>query len=396
MAVGQKYQPCRFHTPLNPPLRLCSIFVLLFLGTTCPIHSYLPLPSPPPPSVPAMITFVPLPALPALHPPRLPAPLSAPPRRARFPTCALPRELSVAAVSALTLVLSAQPATPSPTVPPSAQPNPPSIQFVHSSATATAATATTTARPVAIALAATAPIHEYHFQPDYALPPEPPAHSPVHDSLHETRTELLLAARLITAVLLGVMVGVERRATRLRLGVRSITIISLTSALISVVAMSTRLTSTTAAALSTATVVSAPATAIVAASIAVAAAVFGAGRITSHPLPRHETMPMSVVVGIVVAMGGACGAGLSLMSAASYLAAIAIMRGTEANKNMKLASNSAAYAVTKDRELRVESDDGWDGENRMVFRIGRGKNTDTRVVEIGRKILPDGRLELKE
>lgn len=329
-----------------------------------------------------MFAFLPLVPLRALRPPALHSPRAAAPRH---PTCALPRDLSIAAVSALSLFLVApQAATPSPTAPFSAAPSPPPIALVHP----TANVSSTATRPVVLAVAATTPIHEYVYSPHYASPREPPAPAPVADSLHDTRTEALLAVRLITAVLLGVMVGVERRATRLNLGVRSITLVSLTSALVSVTATSTRLTPAVVA-LSPPAASAAPALAVLAASAVTAAAVFAAIRTTSRL--RAHAMHMSAVVGLVIGMGGACGAGLSLMAAAGYLAAIAFMRGTEAKRKVTLAAKGPPYSVSRDRELRVESDDGWDCENRMVFRIGNGNKSDTRVVEVGRKILPDGR-----
>lgn len=172
----------------------------------------------------------------------------------------------------------------------------------------------------------------------------------------DARCEFLLAARLVTAVMMGVMLGVERRATMLNLGVRSLTVISVTAALATVIStnctanihqpavdisriiLTTLNSSNNRYAVAPALV---PASATVILAAATSAAVFCVSRTIlqrrhksynkaeKHDL-EHDNLAvlpsMSAAVGLDVGMGVACGAGLGLMAAGFYLAAVAAMR----------------------------------------------------------------------
>lgn len=239
--------------------------------------------------------------------------------------------------------------------------------------------------PVSVIGVAKVAIHDYEYDGNEE---EASAAETLDASVDDASRELVLAARLITSVLLGVMVGVERRATRLNLGVRSITLLALSSALVSVVATCQQITGIAlfpaAAAL--------PAIPIAAAGMLTGLGLFVAAR--SRSRPTKEVVPMCLVVGTVVAMGGACGAGLSLLSAGCYLAAIGIMRGTEKSRTPSHARSGRGATLGDGGVLMVETEEGWDGENRMVLRIGKGKTASTRIVEVGRQVLGEGRLDL--
>lgn len=175
------------------------------------------------------------------------------------------------------------------------------------------------------------------------------------------RREFVLATRLITAVVLGVLVGIERRATRLNLGVRSITIITLSAALVSVVTTGSQATGVTLFP----TLAAAPLLPVVGMGGMVGLGLYGAARM--RPRKVREMVPMCVVVGLVVAMGGVCGAGLSLLTAAAYLGAISAMRVTERGKRKSVVREGDVAALGEN-----------DGRRRRVKR--------SKVGQVGRKV----------
>lgn len=266
------------------------------------------------------------------------------------------------------------------------KPAPAAAQFVISGDPDTVSRVAEAVRPVSVIGVAKAPIHDYVYD---VHEEEASAAVALDASVDDASREFVLAARLITSVLLGVMIGVERRATRLNLGVRSITLLALSSALVSVVGTCKQITGLALFPAAAAV----PAVPIAAASMLAGLGLFVVARTRSRP--TKEVVPMCLVVGTVIAMGGACGAGLSLLSAGCYLAAIGIMRGTEKSRKPSYAGRSLGATVGEDRELVVESEEGWDGENRMVLRIGKGKKTSTRIVEVGRQVVGEGRLDLR-
>lgn len=155
-----------------------------------------------------------------------------------------------------------------------------------------------------------------------------PVRPPVPMSADEARREFALSARLITAVVTGVLIGVERRATQLNLGVRSVTLLSLTAALVSVMA---------SVAVSPISVPVGLVTAVPVLAVAGVALLSGGGVFAATRMRRRSTRnarAMSVVVGLAVGMGFACGSGMGLATAGLYLAAVATMRGDAARGTM--------------------------------------------------------------
>lgn len=143
----------------------------------------------------------------------------------------------------------------------------------------------------------------------------------------DARREFVLAARLVTAVMMGVMLGVERRATMLNLGVRSLTVISVSAALAGVFATCVEhmLVVPARVAPIIAMFGGAPACAAIVVTAVAALAVFLGGR--ARPRQVRFLGNMSVVIGMAVGMGLCCGAGLPILTAALYLGAVCVMRG---------------------------------------------------------------------
>lgn len=140
----------------------------------------------------------------------------------------------------------------------------------------------------------------------------------LHELDDEARREFSLAVRLVTAVLLGVMLGVERRATSFNLGVRSITLISVCTALVSLMMTGAE------SGFYIPMITSAPHMAIVSLGAVVGMTVYAAARMRQRRT-RHRA-GMCWTIGLGVVMGGGCGAGLSLLSVVCYLAAVAVLR----------------------------------------------------------------------
>lgn len=183
--------------------------------------------------------------------------------------------------------------------------------------------------------------------------------------------EMMLAARLITAVMMGVMLGVERSATALNLGIRSITVISLSSAIFSLfLTYSDHLFPTSVSTVGYSTLafgiasqMTPVATALLLAcvtSIAVYVVMrvkyfyynqkhFGANQKISSNLSLFKSM--SAVVGLSVGMGVACGAGLGLMTAGFYLGGVAVMRSDTAVQQHHAKSMSTSPAGRRAQQL---------------------------------------------
>lgn len=153
---------------------------------------------------------------------------------------------------------------------------------------------------------------------------EAPLYAESHslDHVDDARREFVLASRLVTAVLLGVMLGVERRATRLNLGVRSVTLISLTSSMVWVMA-----TAGESAGLFAPVLVGGPCVAVGGAGIVAGLCTYAATKVRRRS--TRNAGGMSALVGLCLAMGGACGAGLSLLTVGCYLAAVGVLRGDQ-------------------------------------------------------------------
>lgn len=191
-----------------------------------------------------------------------------------------------------------------------------------------------------------APIQDLYFAPAAS-----PGHAvvssraPVEDltmshprpsvDLHGPEGELVLASRLIPAVLLGALVGMERRAHRYGISVRAMTLLSVSSALITVVAAA----STPAGAIlaSAASVRSAVMLLTCGGGVGLAAVAFIAGTLVSKKQTKSMTntvarilrggVSSSLIVVLVAAVGAACGAGWPLVAAACYIMSVAAVRG---------------------------------------------------------------------
>lgn len=204
----------------------------------------------------------------------------------------------------------------------------------------------------------------------------------------EARREFLLAARLVTAVMMGVMLGVERRAMALNLGVRSLTVISVTAALAAVVSTHCAVSINNPAADFSRSILStlnpsvrrhAVANALVPASatIVLAVATIAAVLCVSRAVVRRRSsssdnknkqnvecdntavLPsMSAAVGIAVGMGVACGIGLGLLAAGFYLAGVAVMRGGDhslesRHENLDAVSRRPHFLTHRPRQVEA-------------------------------------------
>lgn len=237
--------------------------------------------------------------------------------------------------------------------------------------------------PVAVVGVAKAPIHDFQFvqsASDIVTEDELAAREMVEDSsaldaaAEEARREFVLAARLITAVLLGVMVGVERRATALNMGVRSITIITLSAALLSVVTTCSQATGVTL----WPAIAAAPTMPVLGAGVAAGVGLYLSAM--ARPRRPREMVPMCLVVGLAVAMGGSCGAGLSLVTAGCYLGAISVMRATESSGagERSLDVDIDMMAPGEDSDFRMDADEFWDDEDEIV-RVAERRRSVRRV-----------------
>ncbi|KAI0566680.1 hypothetical protein FGB62_7g228 [Gracilaria domingensis] len=180
----------------------------------------------------------------------------------------------------------------------------------HQPVLVTASSSERLSPPLAVVGVAKSPIHDYSISSEYA--------NPVHavDPIDEARREISLATRLITAVLFGAFLGVERSATTLNLGVRSVTLISLSSAVASVMVAALDMIPPTFLAY--------PSLGVALVSSFTGMCVYTAAKLR-RPRPRNIAA-MTWIVSLSVAMGTACGTGLSLVTILSCLAAVYVMR----------------------------------------------------------------------
>lgn len=179
----------------------------------------------------------------------------------------------------------------------------------------------------------------------------------------EARREFMLGARLVTAVMMGVMLGVERRATKLYLGVRSVTVLSVTAALVTVV-VSTLVTSASIYKQTSLSIPSTPSVPVLRAvgtpcivGISVAAltsvAVYATAKAVART--RGRLAPMSAAVGTAVGMGIASGAGQPLLTAVFYLAGVAVMRASSPSLKSSRKSSRAYHPSAHERLRNTRS-----------------------------------------
>lgn len=159
----------------------------------------------------------------------------------------------------------------------------------------------------------------------------------------DARREFMLAARLVTAAMMGVMLGVERRAAKLYLSVRSITVLSVVAALTTVlVSTLSAIPTLTDASVHNHTVhhhspwsssipflhlVATPAVAALSVATLTALMVYATARAVAPN--KQKIAPMSAAVASAVGMGVASGAACPLLTAAFYLIGVAVMRSSQ-------------------------------------------------------------------
>ncbi|PXF48187.1 hypothetical protein BWQ96_02139 [Gracilariopsis chorda] len=244
----------------------------------------------------------------------VPSPFVKRPSSTHNPTCSLtnPIRTAAAALAAVTislLPLGSTSASSSPSL--SVHPQ------QHEPVLVTYAASERLCAPPPVVGVAKSPIHDYSIpQPNPTITNRYSAALESLDPVDEARRELSLATRLVTAVLLGAIVGVERSATQLNLGVRSITLISLSSAVVCVMLSSVELPLQLMAV--------SPHMAVASAAAVAGIAVFAMATLR-RPRPRNVSA-MSWIVTLCVTMGGACGAGSSLLTVFACLAAVYVMR----------------------------------------------------------------------
>lgn len=226
-------------------------------------------------------------------------------------------------------------------------------------------------------------IHDYRSSSSSSLSSTSPAATATAATIHSSadsaaKGEFMLAMRLITAVMMGVMLGVERSATSLRLGIRSITVISLSSAIFSLFLTYSELLfmPTTQSvggysqlAFGIASNMTPVATALMLACVSSVLVYvvmrvkcfyykqkhFGAKQKISSNVSLVKSM--SAVIGLSVGMGVACGAGLGLMTAGFYLGGVAVMRSdhtAQHQQHAKSISKGSPTTTTSQRKSHLE------------------------------------------
>lgn len=272
------------------------------------------------------------------------------------PQCALHKHSLVAGIASLTLLLTG----PNQTSPLSAMASPSPSATIELNTTTQSYIPRSTyqpSTPLAIVGVGRSTIHDYNSARHSEAAPMISTND-IHavtalSDLDDARREAALAARLITAVLLGCLIGIERRATMLNLGVRSVTITSLSAAMIAVIS-------------SCADVTGVPALFPLAAAAPIPAAmvvgiVTGLGTYLgakSRLRPTRNMESMSWVVGLVVTMGAACGAGLSLLAGICYGAAVFVMRLGQRKEKRRMARNMITRSLNVNKSKTIGEDNG--------------------------------------
>lgn len=149
----------------------------------------------------------------------------------------------------------------------------------------------------------------------------------VQSALHHDEHEFALSIRLVTAVVLGALIGMERRAPSLNLGIRSVTITSLSAALLTITSLVPAGGATTSAVLA-----APPAPLVAAIGVMAAAIVLVLFKPSRNELPRR-VFKVSAVVGLAATIGAACASGQTLCAAFAYLAALAVLRSADTTKH---------------------------------------------------------------
>ncbi|CAN8074005.1 unnamed protein product [Agarophyton chilense] len=274
---------------------------------------------------------------PLLAPPRAPHLLPTP-RSLLFsiPTCSLAQHIRKAVFTCAAIGLTI--------LPPHTRATPTHFDPIqHSPVLVTSANLDRFSHSVAVVGVAKSAIHDYAISAEYFAPVE------ATDTIDEARREICLATRLITAVLLGAIVGVERSATTLNLGVRSVTLISLSSAMASVMVASMHTIPPL--------ILAYPSLCVLLVSFMAGVFVYTAAKLR-RPRPSHIGA-MSSIVALGVAMGTACGYGLSLITILCCLGGIFVMRQKHASpmkrRGVSRAVTSTDADLTDSRERLVEA-----------------------------------------
>lgn len=166
----------------------------------------------------------------------------------------------------------------------------------------------------------------------------------------------MLAARLVTAAMMGVMLGVERRAAKLYLSVRSVTVLSVVAALTTVIVPTLselptlssipshyygmRGESAWSSSIPFLHLVATPAVAAFSVAILTALMVFATARAVAPN--KRKIAPMSAAVASAVGMGVSAGAACPLLTAAFYLIGVAVMRSSASASDSRAPRRSPA------------------------------------------------------
>lgn len=187
----------------------------------------------------------------------------------------------------------------------------------------------------------------------------------------DARREFMLAARLVTASMMGVMLGVERRATKLYLSVRSITVLSVVAALTTVLVstLSTIPTLTEASIHNHAVhhphqslwpssipllhLVATPAVATLSVATLTALMVYATARAVAPN--KQKIAPMSAAVASAVGMGVASGAACPLLTAAFYLMGVAVMRSSQPPRTSRTSRTARTSCTSRPSKLSPQS-----------------------------------------
>ena len=189
--------------------------------------------------------------------------------------------------------------------------------------------------------------------------------------------EFALSIRLVTAVVLGALVGMEPRTPLLNLGVRSLTLTSLTAALVTTIAAVPVGGATTSA------VLAAPSGALVAIA-GITASLFTL-LLCRRALSSRNAWNGAAVVGLSATIGAACAAGQALSAAVAYLLALAVVRSVKIQRgSASVRDRLAAHGLKMQRPtmtLRVAG----------AARDGRA----TKVIEVGGNSIDEAILNLR-
>lgn len=261
------------------------------------------------------------------------------------------RPAAVAAAAALALSLA--PGGLNPVAPPVSASVPAAARTVAARGSALAALSLSAPAPLAVSPASDAERAEYADRSVLLAAPSLQDMGSAASAAREQQLvddgEFALSVRLVTAVVVGALVGMEPGAPVLGLGVRAVTLTSLSAALATVCA------SVPAGYSSAAFAQAIPSALAPVAAAAGAVAVLGLLACISpnRPPSRSRALRTAAVVALTAALGAAAAAGQPLGAASAYLAALTVLRSVPIRKRSRRRRPRVVLRVNSPQGSRV-------------------------------------------